>query len=86
MNLRLARSKKERTKNVLILDFSIRGARFMFGLFNPLVLFSRPKRLHWWINMCPGRVWDWEPTHTYYWGHIICLYYDMHIPLKKGSK
>ncbi len=78
MKLRLSRSKKEDTKNVLHWSFTICDSQFMFGLFNPLVLLSRPKKLHCWINICPRTVMDFvDEQWIFYSGQILALYYDI---------
>ncbi len=81
MKLHLSRSKKEDTKNVLILEFALRSASFMFGLFNPILLFKRPIELRQWINGYSERIYNFKLCS----GQIVCLYYNMWIPLRKSN-
>ena len=70
----------------LIAKFKLHGVRFNFMLVNPLYLLRVPRRLHWWINICPPRVWDFKKTERNYSGHVIGFFYDIWVPLEEMSE
>ncbi len=84
MQFYLAREKDKRSG--IILKFSVRGARFNFMVCNPLHVLELPRKLSWWINIIPGRVWDFDPDNINYSGHIISLFYSIYIPLRKDNE
>lgn len=91
MQFYLAREKDKRNGlilkfSVLILKFSVREARFRFMLCNPLHVLELPRKLSWWINIIPGRVWESIPDYTNYSGHIISFFYRIYIPLRKDRE
>ena len=79
-------AREEDKRNGIILKFSVRGARFNFMVCNPLHILELPRKLSWWINIIPGRVWDFDPDNINYCGHIISFFYSIYIPLRKDNE